>query len=252
MLEWIYQKAKSLKGDTEHLTYGRPIIQKWIKDYAAHSHLPLSILDIGCGQGDDLIGISKILNEHCTLAAIEAYEPYREILLKKGIEAHGCNIERDTLPWPTETFDVVVINQVLEHTKDIFWVCGEISRVLKPGGRLIIGVPNLAAWHDRAMLLLGMEPTSNHMLGPHPRGITRQGMERFIQTDGYFTISNFAGSGFYPFPTKTAQRLSSLLPNLSTSIFFSITRSAKDGSFVSILDNHFFETNYYRGPTHES
>ena len=35
----------------------------------------------------------------------------------------------------------------------------EFSRVLKVGGQIIVGLPNLAALHRRILLLLGKQPT---------------------------------------------------------------------------------------------
>lgn len=62
------------------------------------------------------------------------------------------NIERDPLPFADESVDIFMANQVLEHCKEIFWIFSEVSRCLKPGGCFIIGVPNLAALHNRLLL----------------------------------------------------------------------------------------------------
>jgi SAM-dependent methyltransferase len=53
------------------------------------------------------------------------------------------------VPYPDAYFDAVLLLDVLEHVQDERAVVGEILRVLRPGGRLIISVPNrgaLAAW----------------------------------------------------------------------------------------------------------
>jgi len=241
---FIYQKAVQFKSGTEHLAYGRPIICNWAVEAASKIPGTPRILDIGCGHGDDLLRIKESLNDRCELFAVEAWEPYRRELKDKGIEALGVDIEREPFPWDDDFFDVISINQVMEHTKEIFWILGEISRILKPGGTLIIGVPNLAAWHDRLMLLLGMEPSNAHMLGGHIRGITKQGMQKVLQADDFWKIKAFAGSGFYPFPASVAKPLAKFLPNLATSIFFQVQRTGKEGHFSSVLDTRFFETNY--------
>jgi Methylase involved in ubiquinone/menaquinone biosynthesis len=55
------------------------------------------------------------------------------------------NVENDCLPYPDNHFDVVLFCEVLEHlTNDPFRALGEIRRVIKPGGRLILTTPNVA------------------------------------------------------------------------------------------------------------
>ena len=45
------------------------------------------------------------------------------------------------LPFPDESFDVVIISEVMEHIPDDKGVLAEMVRVLKPGGRIAITVP---------------------------------------------------------------------------------------------------------------
>ena len=51
----------------------------------------------------------------------------------------------DALPCPDDSFDIVTMLAVLEHLSHPREMVGEISRVLKPGGRLILTVPSKAA-----------------------------------------------------------------------------------------------------------
>ena len=55
-------------------------------------------------------------------------------------EVKIANIE-EGLPYPDNTFEVVILEQILEHLKDVEFAISEVTRVTKPGGRLIIGVP---------------------------------------------------------------------------------------------------------------
>jgi SAM-dependent methyltransferase len=48
---------------------------------------------------------------------------------------------KDKLPFDAEAFDVVTIFEVLEHVHDQAFLLAELHRVLKPGGRIIISVP---------------------------------------------------------------------------------------------------------------
>ena len=82
------------------------------------------------------------------------------------------------------------------------------------------------------------------LLGPHVRGITRPSFERFIATDGYFSLVEVRGTGFYPLPATLARPLSRLVPTLSVSLIMRIVRTGKSGAFADVLKTRFFETNY--------
>lgn len=52
------------------------------------------------------------------------------------------------LPFPEDSFDTVLLLDVLEHVRDARGVLDEIARVLKPHGRLLLSVPFLYPLHD--------------------------------------------------------------------------------------------------------
>lgn len=87
------------------------------------------IIDLGAGQGDDL-NIAHQCFPAAELAAVESYPPYSERLSSNGIIVHPLNIERDMLPYDNGQVDAVISNKILEHTKEIFWIFHEITRLL--------------------------------------------------------------------------------------------------------------------------
>ena len=50
------------------------------------------------------------------------------------------------MPFAENTFDLVLCNQVLEHVAEPSLVLEEITRILKPGGKMILSVPQ--SWHQ--------------------------------------------------------------------------------------------------------
>lgn len=70
-----------------------------------------------------------------------------EIEFERALEAHrrGPHLlcgAGEALPFPANTFDLVLSHEVLEHVADDREAAREIVRVLKPGGRLALFVPN--------------------------------------------------------------------------------------------------------------
>jgi SAM-dependent methyltransferase len=107
-----------------------------------------------------------------------------------------------SFPFDDGSFDIIIANQILEHTIELFWIFHEITRVLKKGGgKLIIGVPNLASLHNRFLLSIGRQPTSIKSASAHIRGFTKPDMVCFVNTcwPGGYKLVKWGGSNFYPF-----------------------------------------------------
>ncbi len=89
------------------------------------------------------------------------------------------------LPFPDNTFDVVFSHEVLEHVQDDRAACHEMARVLRPGGRAVIFVPNRLYFFEthgvywRGEYQFGNKPLVNWLpdvlrnkLAPHVRAYT--------------------------------------------------------------------------------
>ncbi len=234
----------ALKDGSRYLNWGREVIKRWALDFCLHTN-SIRVLDVGCGQGSDLLNIHEALKEKnisSELYGIEVYEEYKNHAESLGIAVASINLEIEAFPYADEYFDVVVVNQVMEHVKEFFWIASEMNRVLKPGGLLIVGVPNLASWHNRLLLLLGRQPTSIRLLGPHVRGYTKQSLVQAMTEYGGFSFQASAGTNFYPFPTTIAKILAKLFPNGAVSLFLAF-KKVRPSSFGKFLENH-LETNF--------
>ena len=238
-----------IKTGTEDLNYGREIIAAMVTlNVKKEMDEPLRILDVGLGTGADLLNMKNIFDSTPPdLHGIDSYQPNIMRAKANGITVHTVDIERDALPYNTGFFDLVIANQIIEHTKEIFWIFSEISRVLKKGGIVVVGVPNLGSLHNRILLLFGEQPSAIEMLGPHVRGITKRTFKKFITTDGYYEVLDVKGSNFYPFPEILSKSLSKLFPAMSVSLFFCCRRTSRDGVFGDVLKTRFFETNFFVG-----
>lgn len=230
----------------KNLNYGRTHIKTYLEKAQPYK----TVLDLGAGKGDDLL-IAKTICQETQLYALESYEPYVDILEQRGIKVFNFDLERDVFPFEPESIDVIIINQVLEHTKDVFWILHEVSRVLRTGGYFIVGIPNLASLHNRVLLTLGEQPTSIKNDSAHVRGYTKKDFLKLVNcgfNDGY-ELTAFKGSNFYPFPPLIAKPLSNIFPTMSWGIFFSLRKTKKynnDGYLKYPIDNK-LETKFYLG-----
>lgn len=240
---------RRLKQGSVELNYGRNVVASLVKGHA--ERLPaggLAVLDVGMGSAQDLRSVAAALDGRpLMLLGVESHAPSVQAARELGIEVHALDIERQRLPFEDARIDVVIANQVLEHTKELFWIFSEVARVLKPGGAFVAGVPNLASLHSRVMLLMGMQPSPVEVLGPHVRGFTRGGFARFARAGGFFSVRAVRGANFYPFPPLLARPLARALPTFAVSLFFLCVRTEKEGSFLQVLDERAFETPYFRG-----
>jgi SAM-dependent methyltransferase len=167
------------------------------------------LLDVGCWDGEfssrcaSVLGASRILG-------VEVYEPPARAAESRGLEVARVNLETERLPWPDASVDVIVCNQVLEHLKNIWLPMSEMHRVLRPGGRAVLSVPNLASLHNRVLLALGRQPTSIRVFGPHVRGYAWSEFRMLVERDGAYSIEASKSAGFYPVPSPWSAPLSAL------------------------------------------
>ena len=100
-----------------------------------------SLLDIGCGAGDFL---NFCKNKGWEVSGVEPTEKAREISESKlGIKI-SSDLSLDH--FDDASFDVVTMWHVLEHRFDIMETVAELKRIVKPGGLIIIALPNYKSY----------------------------------------------------------------------------------------------------------
>jgi SAM-dependent methyltransferase len=228
------------------LNYGRDVVTDLVRRCEGAN----SVLDIGAGGGGDLLN-ARAVAPAARLVAFDFLPESLQRLASLGVEAHRVDIERDRFPLADESIDVIIANQVLEHSKEIFWVFHEMTRSLALGGHLVLGVPNLASLHNRLLLAAGRQPTCIRSASAHVRGFTKADLLDFTQScfPGGFHLVHYAGSNFYPFPAGLAKPLARALPSLAVAHFFLLRKSLPYGSqFLDFPAAQQLETNFFRGP----
>lgn len=180
-----------------------------------------SLLDVGCADGSKTLQHAKILSVPMAenVHGIEIAEKYTRVAENK-LHLTKLDLEKDHFSFADETFEIVTCNQVLEHLKNIFLPLSEMERVLRTGGYLAIGIPNLAGLHNRILLLFGFQPICNDILGPHIRCFTHKAFLNFLKSNPNFRLIATTGSSLYPFPYPVVEFGAYLLPGLSAYTFY--------------------------------
>lgn len=96
------------------------------------------VLDVGCNTG--VISI-RLKDKDCHVKAIDIVQDLVDKAKWQGIFAEQGTAE-DLSRYHSDTFDVVVCSEVLEHLFDPLPAMKEAYRVLKPGGKYLVTVPH--------------------------------------------------------------------------------------------------------------
>lgn len=94
------------------LNYGNHLIDKFLYRLGDY----YSVLDIGAGQCKDLM-LARKNNTNASLNAIEIWTENVNELVELGVEVFPINIERNIFSFLHESMDIIIANQILEHTK---------------------------------------------------------------------------------------------------------------------------------------
>jgi ubiquinone/menaquinone biosynthesis C-methylase UbiE len=98
-------------------------------------------LEIGAGTGFFSLNLRQagVLDEvHVTDISPGMVEAAKANAAQLGFDIEGRIADAEELPYPDETFDIVVGHAVIHHIPDVEQAFREMLRVLKPGGRVVI------------------------------------------------------------------------------------------------------------------
>ena len=160
-MEWLQEKMYSLRAAR--------VLKK------LNRHQP-RVLDIGCGRG---LLLRAFRQQGCDVAGTEfsdgACRFAREVLkipVRVGLLSE--------LNFSDQSFDVVVMWHVLEHVSDPRPTLAEVSRILKPGGIFLVGVPDFGSPEARLTKAGWFHLDMPRHLSHH----TRASLEKCLQNAG--------------------------------------------------------------------
>jgi exopolysaccharide biosynthesis WecB/TagA/CpsF family protein len=118
-------------------SYGSYAIKKRMEKIDEALNLKgMRVLDLGCGNGSYTAELAQRAEYVC---GIDLHMPHLKAFRDHIPRVQGTG---EQLPFASESFDAVTMIEVLEHTNCDTKVLAECFRVLKPGGILVLFVPN--------------------------------------------------------------------------------------------------------------
>jgi len=145
------------------------------------------LLDIGCWNGGFLENVREAgLNRE--VEGVDLVEAGVAAAVKRGLSARVVDLNREPLPFPDAHFDGISLLAVLEHVFDPYFTLGEVRRVLRPGGELVVDVPNAGSLTNRLRLLFGRIPVTSADAGwdgGHLHYFTRHALDRLLDGEGF-------------------------------------------------------------------
>ena len=213
---------------------------KMIVQVAKRANRPLRAVDVGCGEGTwtalsrdyaQQAGVDvNIVGLDWSVAALGQAR-------KRGLEVVRGSAEYPGLPLRTDSLDLMIISELIEHLVDTDMALMEAKRVLHPGGTLLLSTPNLAAWYNRGLLMFGIQPLftevslqgiygrPGHEVVGHLRVFTRRALAALLAAHGFEDIT-IAGAPYHdvPKPFRPLDRLLCKTPSLSSILLASARR----------------------------
>lgn len=127
------------QAEDEHWWYrGRRAVLKSVLDrYVPRSCQPLSVLEIGCGNGGNL----PLFSTYGRVFAIEMDDLARACASNRGIAEVEKGSLPDRIPFEGDRFDLVTALDVIEHVEDDRKAMLSLCRLLAPSGLLVITAP---------------------------------------------------------------------------------------------------------------
>lgn len=220
----------SVAGDYQYraLHSGHPMQRFWhggkltMIDQLIRPHLkPGSrLLEIGCGAGNLLLQASVRGSHPVALdLAMQALTFVRSRLreARSGSEAprdFSClQSIGEYLPLASDSFDCILLSEVIEHLQVPQISIREATRVLRPGGRLLVTTPNYRSlWPvmERAVDMMNMAPRmagEQHISRFHPNSLKHLLIGSGLGIEYFGTIYNLSPFLSILFPNLAKQQL---------------------------------------------
>ncbi len=142
---WGMYKGQSEPGES-FFNRRIPKIKPMLEELRAFLKPGVNVLEIGSGAGALLWSIKQTCNGVGQFVGVEPHEVHAKFCReKKELNVYPGLLEEVAPKFKKKSFDLVVMNHVLEHTISPTSVFETVKGLLRPGGTFVVEVPNIAA-----------------------------------------------------------------------------------------------------------
>jgi SAM-dependent methyltransferase len=138
----LYYASRALQSVPKQL-FRRDKLMSWVRRYIA----PGQILDVGCAGGHTLL---KLPDQYVPFG-IEVSRELASVARARFSPRGGDVLQGDAISvlprLPAGSFSGVLMTSYLEHEADPRTVLEHVVRIMRPGARAIVKVPNFASWN---------------------------------------------------------------------------------------------------------
>ncbi len=150
-----------------------------------------TVLDIGCADGSFAFSVKDTSNAE--VWGIEYMEDQAFIASKKIDEVLTGTVEDVLIDLPEDYFDVIYLNDVLEHLVDPYSILKRLKSKLKNNGVIISSIPNIR-YHKAFMSLIFKKDWDYKDHGvldrTHLRFFTKKSIKKMYNNAGYTIVSH--------------------------------------------------------------
>lgn len=156
-----------------------------VREYDPYLRAGARVLDIGCGDGHLLRQIGDASAYPLVLEGVELPGDAADAARTHGIRVHTGRIEEVELP--ARAFDLVIMNQLIEHVRDPVEVLQRVAASLAPSGHLFIETPNLDSLDAR---LFRRRYWGGYHLPRHFHLFDTQALARLVERAGLGVVAH--------------------------------------------------------------
>ncbi|MBO0803958.1 MAG: methyltransferase domain-containing protein [Nocardiopsaceae bacterium] len=189
---------------------------------------PQVVVDVGCGDGAATHQV-RLLDPRNTVIGVDWSATALARARARGLAVVQGGTDGAGLPLADSCADVIIMSELIEHLVDTDAAADEARRVLRPDGILLLSTPNLAAWFNRGLICLGLQPAFSEVslrgvygrpgsqVAGHLRLFTRRALVEFLAARG-FTCERIAGAPYHdvPRPLRPLDRALCHWPSLAS------------------------------------
>ena len=182
-----------------------------------------ALMDLGCDDGEWTLQLARAIDA-AEVHGVEIVPEQAEKAEQNGVRVTRLNLNAPMDALPSNHFDVVHANQVIEHVTSVDGFVSEVYRLLKPGGVAVISTENASSWHNVFAAAMGWQifsltnvsekmsglgnPCALHRGKPpytgtwtHKTIFSYRGLIEMFEAHGFREVV-VKGAGYFPLPAR--------------------------------------------------